>query len=160
MFGIGGTEFLVIAAVALLLFGPDKLPQIARAIGRFAADFKRYQAMMESVIRAEVYAAESAAAAKDREKSDPFQAAREYREKAGTTIPGQQPIAEDGGAAAAEGSAAGPAEQPAEAGAEQDETIDPDFIAPELAGTVWTPGAPGAPGVGEPSDGKEDEASA
>ncbi len=32
MFGIGGTEFLLIAAVALLLFGPDKLPQIARSI--------------------------------------------------------------------------------------------------------------------------------
>jgi len=144
LFGISGTEFLLIAAVALLLFGPDKLPQIARSIGRFTAEFKRYQAMMESVIRAEVYAAEAEAQKKEREKEDPFKAAREYREKAGTTIPGQTQAAE------------APSEQPATTDSSEiaavpdvDETIDPDFIAPELADTVWAPGSPNAPVIEE-----------
>lgn len=74
MFGIGGTELFVIAVVALLLFGPDKLPQFARTVGRFMRDFKRYQAMMESTIRSEIYAAEGS-------NPDPFKKAKEYREQ-------------------------------------------------------------------------------
>lgn len=159
MFGIGGTEFLLIAAVALLLFGPDKLPQIARSIGRFTAEFKRYQAMMESVIRAEVYQAEAEAQRRDREKEkdDPFRAAREYREKAGTTIPGQEQAAETRPEEPAVADEAGASGEP-----EVDETIDPDFIAPELADTVWTPGGPNAPAI-EGSDedrGEEEQAGA
>lgn len=73
MFGIGGTEFLVIAVVGLLLFGPDKLPQFARTLGRFMRDFKRYQAMMEAAIRSEMNAVEGAA--------DPFKKGKEFREQ-------------------------------------------------------------------------------
>jgi TatA/E family protein of Tat protein translocase len=41
MFGsIGGPEFLLIAVLALLLFGPRKLPQIGRSIGRALAEFR------------------------------------------------------------------------------------------------------------------------
>lgn len=154
MFGISGTEFLLIAAVALLLFGPDKLPQIARSIGRFMAEFKRYQAMMESVIRAEIYAAEAEAQKKEREKEDPFKAAREYREKAGTTIPGQEGFP----AAATPAEAAGSSGDGV--GEEIDETLDPDFYAPELADTVWTPGGPNAPSIEEPREksGEEEQA--
>jgi sec-independent protein translocase protein TatB len=38
---IGTTELIVIAAVALLVFGPRKLPEIGRTIGRSLAEFKR-----------------------------------------------------------------------------------------------------------------------
>lgn len=41
MFGIGFTELLVIFTVALILFGPSKLPDVARALGRGYAEFKR-----------------------------------------------------------------------------------------------------------------------
>lgn len=34
MFGLSGTEILVVALVALLLFGPSRIPDIARALGR------------------------------------------------------------------------------------------------------------------------------
>jgi sec-independent protein translocase protein TatB len=47
LFGIGSWEFMIIAVLALLLFGPDKLPDFARTIGRFMRDFRRYQSMME-----------------------------------------------------------------------------------------------------------------
>lgn len=41
MFGIGVPEFLVIGVVAMLVFGPDKLPDIARQAGRFLRTIKQ-----------------------------------------------------------------------------------------------------------------------
>jgi TatA/E family protein of Tat protein translocase len=51
--GLGGTELVIIAVFAILIFGPDKIPQLARTIGRFQREFKRAQDTMESTIRAE-----------------------------------------------------------------------------------------------------------
>lgn len=34
-------ELLVIAAVALIVFGPEKLPVVARQVGRYAAEIRR-----------------------------------------------------------------------------------------------------------------------
>ncbi len=59
MFGIGGTEFVLIALLALILLGPEKLPEYARKAGRLWADFKRYQDSMESMIRAEIRVGQS-----------------------------------------------------------------------------------------------------
>ena len=41
MFGIGFEHLLVIMVVVLLVVGPDKLPDVARALGRGYAEFKR-----------------------------------------------------------------------------------------------------------------------
>ncbi len=41
MFDIGFDEFLLIIVVALFVYGPDKLPDLARALGRGYAEFKR-----------------------------------------------------------------------------------------------------------------------
>ena len=41
MFGIGMPEFLLILVVALVVFGPQKLPELARTIGRALAEFKK-----------------------------------------------------------------------------------------------------------------------
>lgn len=38
---LGTTELLVVAVVALILFGPRKLPEIGRTVGRGLAEFKR-----------------------------------------------------------------------------------------------------------------------
>lgn len=62
MFGIGGTELLIIAVFILVIFGPDKMPEIARQVGRAWGTFKRAQEDMERVIRAEVYAPSSTSA--------------------------------------------------------------------------------------------------
>jgi len=41
MLGIGITELLLILIAALVFIGPDKLPEIARTLGKIFADFKR-----------------------------------------------------------------------------------------------------------------------
>ena len=41
MFDIGFDEFLLIIVVALFVYGPDKLPDLARALGRGYAEFRR-----------------------------------------------------------------------------------------------------------------------
>lgn len=41
MFGIGMTEVLVILVVALIFFGPSRLPELARSLGRAMHEFRR-----------------------------------------------------------------------------------------------------------------------
>lgn len=41
MFGLGPSEIVLIAVIALLLFGPKKLPELMRSLGRSIAEFKR-----------------------------------------------------------------------------------------------------------------------
>lgn len=41
MFGVGVPEMLVIAMVAMLVFGPDKLPDLARQLGGFVRTVKQ-----------------------------------------------------------------------------------------------------------------------
>ena len=41
MFGIGAPELIVILVIALVVFGPGKLPEIGSALGRGIRDFKK-----------------------------------------------------------------------------------------------------------------------
>lgn len=41
MFGIGTMELVVILVLALIIFGPGKLPEVGRAIGRSVREFKK-----------------------------------------------------------------------------------------------------------------------
>lgn len=63
VFGISGFELLIVIVFALIIFGPDKLPEVGRTIGRAIGTFKRAQEDMERVIRAEMYASSQRTAA-------------------------------------------------------------------------------------------------
>ncbi len=41
MFGIGGQELVIIGLLFLVVFGPSKLPQMARDLGRFVNEARR-----------------------------------------------------------------------------------------------------------------------
>jgi Tat protein translocase TatB subunit len=41
MFGIGGQEMVIIGLIFLVVFGPSKLPQIARDLGKFVTEARR-----------------------------------------------------------------------------------------------------------------------
>ena len=63
MVGIGSTELAIILLFAFLLFGPDKLPQAGRTIGRALRQFRETQEKMTSVVQSEVIDPMAAAAA-------------------------------------------------------------------------------------------------
>ncbi len=48
MFGLGGQELLLILFVVLLFFGPSKLPELARGLGKGMREFKKAQADLEN----------------------------------------------------------------------------------------------------------------
>lgn len=47
MFGLGGQELILILFVVLLFFGPSKLPELARGLGKGMREFKKAQADLE-----------------------------------------------------------------------------------------------------------------
>ncbi len=59
MFGIGSTELLIIGVFAFILFGPDKVPELARTVGKFWKQFNEVREGMEQTIRMEMYAKDS-----------------------------------------------------------------------------------------------------
>lgn len=59
MFDIGFSELLLFGAIALIILGPEKLPQAARTAGRYYAKFRRTVATLQSEIEAELDLAET-----------------------------------------------------------------------------------------------------
>lgn len=54
MFGIGEGELAIILVFGFLLFGPDKLPQMGRTIGRAIRQFRETQEKMTAVVQSEI----------------------------------------------------------------------------------------------------------
>lgn len=53
MFNIGLPELLIILAIALIVFGPNKLPELARAFGRAMREFKKATEEVKETFEAE-----------------------------------------------------------------------------------------------------------
>lgn len=55
VFGIGGTELFLILLFGFLIFGPDKLPAIAKTVGKAISKFRSAQDEMNKVVKTEIY---------------------------------------------------------------------------------------------------------
>ncbi len=63
MFGIGGFELFLILLFGFLIFGPDRLPAIAKTIGQAISRFRKAQNDMNGTLRDEVF---------DKDSDEPF----------------------------------------------------------------------------------------
>ena len=90
MFGISGTELFIIALFVIIIFGPDKLPALARTVGRFVNEFKKVQGDVETMIRKEMSTVEEAAGI-----SDTASAASDVVAPAESTAPTRTVLADD-----------------------------------------------------------------
>jgi sec-independent protein translocase protein TatB len=50
MFGIGGSEFIIIAIIALIFLGPDKLPEATKKISRGIRELKKGSRTLQATI--------------------------------------------------------------------------------------------------------------
>lgn len=70
MFGLGMSEIILIMAVALIVIGPKKLPEVAKGVGKGYAEFKKYMTDFKDAVNIDTEPAEkpktgSAKAAED-----------------------------------------------------------------------------------------------
>ena len=63
MFGIGGFELVLILLFGFLIFGPDKLPAIAKTVGQAIGKFRRAQEEMSGTLKGQVF---------DKDADEPF----------------------------------------------------------------------------------------
>ncbi|MFN8671838.1 MAG: twin-arginine translocase TatA/TatE family subunit [Candidatus Sericytochromatia bacterium] len=53
MFGIGAPELILILIIALVIFGPGKLPEIGKAVGKSLTEFKKASREITSDLKEE-----------------------------------------------------------------------------------------------------------
>lgn len=91
MFGIGGTEILVILLVALLVLGPRSLPQIAKTLGKALREFRRVSTDFQHTINTELVFEEH----EKRQKEGEAKQQSTMNSKNDETIESTQPIVAD-----------------------------------------------------------------
>lgn len=74
MFGISGAELALIVVFILIIFGPDKLPELARTFGKAMRTFKNAQEDMERLIKAEMVQSDKAEQEKVAAEAEPAKA--------------------------------------------------------------------------------------
>ena len=75
MFGLGPAEVILVLIIALIVFGPGRLPEIGQALGKTIREFRDASSEITSEISRELEATERAREPPRSERAD--QAARE-----------------------------------------------------------------------------------
>jgi sec-independent protein translocase protein TatB len=76
MFGIGPLELFALAAVALVVLGPRRLPEVAKQVGRFMAEVRRTTYDLRSTLDAELQSED-----RDRRRTEAEERRRKFREE-------------------------------------------------------------------------------
>ena len=136
MFGIGEGELAIIVVFGFLLFGPDKLPQMGRTIGRAIRQFRETQEKMTAVVQSEIIdpVSEAASAPVKPKKAAVDDDSDADEDVAETAAPAKKETFAERRArlaaekAASEGAAEGEnaAEEPATEGAEPEPAAEPE----------------------------------
>src|SRR2546423_15538582 len=87
MFNVGPMEMLVIFVVALLVFGPKKLPELGKSLGKGLAEFRRASAELRGSLEREMENIEHEVKVQEQAKQSPTPAATIPAET--TTVPTQ-----------------------------------------------------------------------
>ncbi len=61
MFGLGFPELMLIFVIALIVFGPKKLPELGRSVGRALSEFKKASEEFQESMKAEMKEVEKTA---------------------------------------------------------------------------------------------------
>ena len=89
MFGIGMPELLLILVIALIVIGPKKLPEMARALGKGLGEFRRTMDEVKTAVDLHASPKEPPAAALTAEHSSdtrPPQAKSDQKSASGTPL--------------------------------------------------------------------------
>lgn len=165
MFGIGGSEFIIIAIIALIFLGPDKLPEATKKLSRGIRELKKGSRTLQQTIENDEQiggAIRDLRSAMRGEEPAPRPKKRKKKKKVtpdGATAPTENRIEGDAPAVAGE-AGAGPIEAAAEATGEA--TADGSDALPEpKKPTVRMPPTAGEPDPdvrgGRPNDDDDDE---
>jgi TatA/E family protein of Tat protein translocase len=71
MGSIGVPEMIIIFVVALIVFGPKKLPELGKSLGKGLAEFRRASNELKATIEEEVRSIETEATSKPSDESEP-----------------------------------------------------------------------------------------
>lgn len=131
MFGIGGTELLVILVVALLVLGPKSLPDIAKTLGKAMGEFRRVSTEFQRTLNTEVEL--------DAHEQRKKEAAKDLFDTPSSDTPSSQPAASAPSQPAASATATpqpATASQPAPVFTEATPSAASPTAGPAIAGTV------------------------
>ena len=96
MFGLGTPELVIILVIALVIFGPRKLPELGRSLGRSIGEFKKASNELRNTLEEEIRVEEKRdQAAKIRTEQDEAIAAAVPPSASATTGPVASPAADE-----------------------------------------------------------------
>lgn len=154
VFGIGEGELAIIVVFGFLLFGPDKLPQMGRTIGRAIRQFRETQEKMTAVVQSEIIdpVSEAASAPVKPKKAVVDDDSDADEDAAGTAAPAKKETFAERRARLAAEKAASEGAAEGEGAAEEAEGAEPAEAEPAAAAAATVEPEPAAEPEPEPAE--------